>query len=143
MKLIKSEKLLELLEGVGVVMRIMAFGMLSVMGKDTPFLWMWIWNSIDALILTYYHIGNGSHLTMKSSTIVEMHDYLKIMTGEGKGITLDVEIKADFNKIPPEYHQLFCQMMMVRYGGIVNIWDNTQPFAKPEVKKKKWYQFWK
>jgi hypothetical protein len=31
MKLIKSEKLLELLEGVGVVMRIMAFGMLSVM----------------------------------------------------------------------------------------------------------------
>jgi len=49
-----------------------------------------------------YHIGNGSHLTMKSSTIVEMHDYLKIMTGEGKGITLDVEIKADFNKIPPE-----------------------------------------
>ncbi len=90
-----------------------------------------------------YHIGNGSHLTMKSSTIVEMHDYLKIMTGEGKGITLDVEIKADFNKIPPEYHQLFCQMMMVRYGGIVNIWDNTQPFAKPEVKKKKWYQIWR
>jgi hypothetical protein len=90
-----------------------------------------------------YHIGNGAHLTMKSSTIVEMHDYLKLMTGEGTGITLDVEIKADFNKIPPEYHQIFCQMMMVRYGGIVNIWDNTQPFAKPEAKKKKWYQFWK
>jgi len=90
-----------------------------------------------------YHIGNGAHLTMKSSTIVEMHDYLKLMTSEGTGITLDVEIKADFNKIPSEYHQLFCQMMMVRYGGLVNIWDNTQPFAKPEVKKKKWYQFWK
>ncbi len=90
-----------------------------------------------------FHIGDGSHLTIKSSTIVEMHDYLKLMTGDAKSLVLDVEIKADFEKIPPEYHQLFCQMMMVRYGGIVNIWDNTQPFAKPEVKKKKWYQFWK
>ena len=39
--------------------------------------------------------------------------------------------------------QLFCQMMMVRYGGIINIYDNSQPFAKPEVKKKKWWQIWK
>lgn len=90
-----------------------------------------------------FHIGDGSHLTVKSSTVVEMHDILKLMTGDGKGISLDVKILADFDKIPPEYHQLFCQMMMVRYGGMVNIWDNTQPFAKPEVKKKKWYQIWK
>lgn len=52
-KIIKSDKVLELMEGVGVVMRIAAFGMLSIMGKDTPFLWMWIWNTADALILTY------------------------------------------------------------------------------------------
>ena len=52
-KLIKSDKVLEIMEGVGVVMRIMAFGLLSIMGKDTPFLWMWIWNTSDALILTY------------------------------------------------------------------------------------------
>jgi phosphoglycerol transferase MdoB-like AlkP superfamily enzyme len=52
-KLIKSEKVLELLEGIGVIMRIMAFGTLSILGKDTPFLWMWIWNTIDAIILTY------------------------------------------------------------------------------------------
>jgi len=52
-KIIKSDKLLELLEGIGVVMRILAFGMLSIMGKDTPFLAMWIWNTIDAVILTY------------------------------------------------------------------------------------------
>ena len=90
-----------------------------------------------------FHIGDGSHLTVKSSTVVEMHDYLKLMIGENKNIMLDVVIKADFEKIPSEYHQLFCQMMQVRYGGIVNIWDNTQPFAKPEVKKKKWYQIWK
>jgi hypothetical protein len=41
------------MEGIGVVMRIAAFGMLSVMGKDTPFFWMWIWNTTDALLLTY------------------------------------------------------------------------------------------
>lgn len=52
-KWIQSEKWLELLEGIGVIMRIMAFGLLSVMGKDTPFLLMWIWNTIDAFILTY------------------------------------------------------------------------------------------
>jgi hypothetical protein len=23
------------------------------MGKDTPFFWMWIWNTTDALLLTY------------------------------------------------------------------------------------------
>lgn len=52
-KWIQSEKWLELLEGIGVIMRILAFGLLSVMGKDTPFLLMWIWNTIDAFILTY------------------------------------------------------------------------------------------
>jgi hypothetical protein len=52
-KLIKSDKVLELMEGIGVVMRIAAFGILSVMGKDTPFFWMWIWNTTDALLLTY------------------------------------------------------------------------------------------
>ena len=90
-----------------------------------------------------FHIGDGSHLTVKSSTIVEMHDHLKLMIGDGKGVSLDVVIKADFEKVPSEYHQLFMQMMSVRYGGIVNIWDNTKPFTKPEVKQRKWYQFWK
>ena len=53
MKLLKSEKEIELLELIGVVMRIMAFGTLSIMNKDTPFLLMWIWNTVDAVILTY------------------------------------------------------------------------------------------
>ena len=53
MKLLKSEKQIELLEAIGVIMRIMAFGTLSVLNKDTPFLLMWIWNTVDAVILTY------------------------------------------------------------------------------------------
>ena len=41
------------MEHIGVVMRMIAFGTLSIMGPDTPFLLMWIWNTIDAVILTY------------------------------------------------------------------------------------------
>jgi phosphoglycerol transferase MdoB-like AlkP superfamily enzyme len=52
-KFIKSERVITSLETIGVVMRILAFGMLSILNKDTPFLFMWIWNTLDAVILTY------------------------------------------------------------------------------------------
>jgi hypothetical protein len=52
LKLLK-EKSVKLLELIGVIMRIIAFGTLSILGPDTPFLAMWIWNTIDAIILTY------------------------------------------------------------------------------------------
>ena len=52
-KVIQSEKWIELLEGFGVAMRIFSFGMLSILNKDTPFLTMWIINTIDAVILTW------------------------------------------------------------------------------------------
>jgi hypothetical protein len=52
-KCIKNEKVLDILEGIGVVMRILAFATLSILNKDTPFLIMWIVNTIDAVILTY------------------------------------------------------------------------------------------
>ena len=65
-KIIKSPKVIERLEGIGVVMRIMAFGLLSVMGAETPFLWMWIWNTIDAVILTYcaWERGNRPYILL-------------------------------------------------------------------------------
>ncbi len=49
----KNKKWIEFMEGVGVTMRIIAFGNLSIMGAETPFIWMWIWNTIDAIILVY------------------------------------------------------------------------------------------
>jgi len=48
-----SEKWIELLEGFGVAMRIFSFGMLSLMGPNTPFLLMWIINTTDAGLLTW------------------------------------------------------------------------------------------
>ena len=90
-----------------------------------------------------FHIGDGRHLTIKTTSTVQLKDKLRLVTGDAKGLDLEVNITADFEKIPKEYHLLFMQMLCVRYGGIVNIYDNTSPFEDPKVKKKKWYQFWK
>ena len=48
-----KESNIKWMEHVGVVMRVLAFGTLSIMGPSTPFLLMWIWNTIDAIIFTY------------------------------------------------------------------------------------------
>ena len=71
-KLIKSEKILELLEGIGVVIRISTFGMLSVMGKDTPFLWMWVFNTFDAVLLTYcaWERNNKPYILMNTFWLI-------------------------------------------------------------------------
>ena len=90
-----------------------------------------------------FHIGDGQHLTMKTTYTVEMRDKLRLLSGDGKGQDLDIIISADFEKIPKEYHLLFMRMMMVKYGNVVNIHDNTNPFEEPKTPKKSWYQFWK
>jgi len=61
-----SENRVKLLESIGVIMRILAFGTLSLMGPGTPFLLMWIWNTIDAVILTYcaWERGNKAYLIL-------------------------------------------------------------------------------
>lgn len=66
MKIIKNEKIIQLLEDIGVLMRIAAFFMLSVMGANTPFLTMWIINTIDAVILTWcaWERSNRSYLIL-------------------------------------------------------------------------------
>ena len=71
-KLIKSDKILELLEGIGVVIRISTFGMLSVMGKDTPFLWMWVFNTFDAVLLTYcaWERNNKAYILMNTFWLI-------------------------------------------------------------------------
>jgi hypothetical protein len=90
-----------------------------------------------------FHIGDGQHLTMKTTYTVEMRDKLRLLSGDGKGQDLDITISADFEKIPKEYHLLFMRMMMVKYGNVVNIHYNTNPFEDPNTTKKSWYQFWK
>jgi hypothetical protein len=48
-----EESTVKWFENIGVIMRIFSFGMLAILGKDTPLLTMWIINTIDAMILTW------------------------------------------------------------------------------------------
>lgn len=90
------------------------------------------------------HIGGGAHLVVKTAAVVTMKDELKLFVGKkGHVASLEVEIKANFDNIPTEYHQTFISMMTARYGGVVNLHDNTKSFNAPKEPPKKWYQFWK
>jgi len=65
LKLLK-ESTIKWMEHIGVVMRVIAFGTLSILGPQTPFLVMWIWNTIDAMILTYaaWERGNKAYIIL-------------------------------------------------------------------------------
>lgn len=65
LKLLKEDTI-KCMEHIGVIMRVIAFGTLSIMGPNTPFLYMWIWNTIDAGILTYcaWERGNKAYLIL-------------------------------------------------------------------------------
>ncbi len=40
-------------EMVGVLMRVISFTLVSWMGKESPFLFVWIFNTIDAILLSW------------------------------------------------------------------------------------------
>jgi hypothetical protein len=41
------------MEMIGVIMRIISFGLVSWLGPASPFMFVWIFNTIDAVLLTY------------------------------------------------------------------------------------------
>ena len=41
------------LEMIGVIMRISSFSVVSWMGADSPFLYVWLLNTLDAILLTW------------------------------------------------------------------------------------------
>ena len=67
-----TNKTINLLEGVGVGMRMLSFTVLSIMGKSTPFLALWIFNTIDAVILTYCAVirENKSYIILNTFWII-------------------------------------------------------------------------
>lgn len=88
------------------------------------------------------HLGGGHHLIMQTSQTVTMKDVLRLFKN-GKVVEMEVEIKADFEKVPSEYHQTLLHMLTAKYGSVVNIHDNTDPFEIEDAPEKRWYQFWK
>lgn len=44
---------IKIIEMVGVMMRIFSFSLVSWMGPESPFMFVWIFNTIDAIMLTW------------------------------------------------------------------------------------------
>ena len=44
---------LKMFEMIGVIMRISSFTVVSFMEKDSPFLFVWLFNTTDAILLTW------------------------------------------------------------------------------------------
>jgi hypothetical protein len=40
-------------EMIGVIMRIFSFSLVSWLGPDSPFLFVWVFNTIDAILLSW------------------------------------------------------------------------------------------
>jgi hypothetical protein len=84
----------------------------------------------------------GGHLNIQSSQYVQTYNSLQLITIDDGAIELNVEIKADFSKIPEKYHEVFLNMFSSKYVGTTSFGDNPFSVCKP-APKKKWYQFWK
>lgn len=48
-----SIKNIKILEMAGVLMRVFSFTLVSWLGPKSPFMFVWIFNTIDALLLSY------------------------------------------------------------------------------------------
>jgi hypothetical protein len=46
-------KHLKTFEMIGVIMRIISFTLVSWLGPESPFLFVWIFNSLDAILLSW------------------------------------------------------------------------------------------
>ena len=87
-------------------------------------------------------MGDGQHLNIQSSQHLQTFNSLKLFTVEDGAIELNIEIKADFSKIPEKYHEVFLNMFSSKYVGTTSFGDNPFSLCKP-APKRKWYQIWK
>ena len=91
---------------------------------------------------TEIYLGGGNNIEMKSSRMVTAYQVLYLTTPTDGTIALNVKIEADFDTVPEEYHEVFMNMMSVKYLNRVSFGDNPFSQCLP-APKRKWYQFWK
>jgi len=90
---------------------------------------------------TDFHIGNGSYINMKTSSMVKLTEQFIIYTPDGP-ITLNADVVADFATIDPKYHEIFFNVLSSKYLNRASFCDNPFSECRPVVKRK-WWQFWK
>lgn len=87
------------------------------------------------------NLGGGDLLNVKATTTVKLQETLTVFTEDGP-VDLNVEILADLNTIPSNYHEIFLNVLTSKYLNKVSYGDNPFSQCKPIVKKR-WWQFWK
>lgn len=89
-----------------------------------------------------YFLDNLTGVNVQTSRNVKLKNSLTLIGENGESIILDIDIIADFDTIPEQYHEVFLNMLTSKYYGKTSFGHN--PFSKClPPKKKKWYQFWK
>jgi hypothetical protein len=88
-----------------------------------------------------FHIGNGSYLNLKTSSVVKLQEQFIVYTEDGP-ISIVVDVSADFAKIDVKYHEIFFNVLSSKYLNKVAYGDNPFSECKPIVKRK-WWQFWR
>ena len=91
---------------------------------------------------TEINLGNGNNLEMRSSRLVRTHQTLYLTTEDRGTLALSIEISADFDTIPEEYHEVFMNIMSAKYLGRVSFGDNPFSQCLP-IPKRRWWQIWK
>ena len=87
------------------------------------------------------NLGGGDLLNVKATTTVKLQETLTVFTEDGP-VDLNVEILADLNTIPSNYHEIFLNVLTSKYLNKVSYGDNPFSQCKPIIKKR-WWQFWK
>jgi hypothetical protein len=87
-------------------------------------------------------LGSGNNFTIQQSKNVELRETLTLLDENEKPIQLEVNIEADFGNIPEKYHEVFLNMMTVKYYNRVSFGHNPFSQCLPP-QKKKWWEFWK
>jgi hypothetical protein len=88
-----------------------------------------------------FHVGNGSYLNLKTSSVVKLQEQFIIYSEDGP-ISIVVDVSADFAKIDKKYHEIFFNVLSSKYLNKVAYGDNPFSECKPTVKRK-WWQFWR
>jgi hypothetical protein len=87
-----------------------------------------------------YDLGKD-HVSVNTATVVSLKEYFVVNTMDGP-IDIIVDIKADFESIPKEYHEICLNVLTSKYLNKVDF--STNSFSECKfVKKRRWFQFWK
>ena len=83
----------------------------------------------------------ADNIQVKASTIIKLSEYFVLTTTDSVH-DLRVDITADLADVPPEYHEVFVNMLTSKYINKVSFGHNPFSQCQPPIKRK-WYQFWR